>query len=465
MRSVTYSFIDIAVLDEVRQRFAAGDALAILSTDLEQVVWANGAGAAVFGYPDIEAIIGSAARLPLVARRQIMATAGYPEIGRDKGVVLRLASGISSRAVSFLASSILLPSGDQAVLLTVPASRAASRNAGEIAEGAIGGLNEPGHFAALVDASGAVFAASDGFAELGVTVETLGTLVREVRNEADRLVKRLIPAKRGRLPAGFARLTDEPALHLLIVVDEVQAVAETSSGEGTPAAVSKPSPADDLTGEQADIPSALLAKRGIAPVRFVWRTDPEGRFSAISPEFATAVGAEAADIVGRGFRDVSIAFGFDPAGEIPELLERRDTWSGRTVLWPVAGAGLRIPVDLAALPVYGRDRNFEGFRGFGVARGGDAIDDPEALGLVLTSNPAAVETPGELVTRTYDEDGAAGSEADEGGRPDEPLKGDLPGPDRRAADKVIRLAEHRVPAGERACPRLSATRSGKSASG
>ena len=119
------------------------------------------------------------------------------------------------------------------------------------------------------------------------------------------------------------------------------------------------------------------------------------------------------------------------------------------MLWPVAGAGLRIPVDLAALPVYGRDRNFEGFRGFGVARGGDAIDDPEALGLVLTSNPAAVETPGELVTRTYDEDGAAGSEADEGGRPDEPLKGDLPGPDRRAADKVIRLAEHRVPASEK----------------
>ena len=66
-----YSFLDVAVLDAVRQRFAAGDAIAILSTDLEQVIWANGPGAAVFGYPDIEAIIGASAQLPLIARRQI----------------------------------------------------------------------------------------------------------------------------------------------------------------------------------------------------------------------------------------------------------------------------------------------------------------------------------------------------------------------------------------------------------
>lgn len=54
-----YSFLDVAVLDAVRQRFAAGDAIAILSVDLEQVIWANGPGAAMFGYPDIEAIIGA----------------------------------------------------------------------------------------------------------------------------------------------------------------------------------------------------------------------------------------------------------------------------------------------------------------------------------------------------------------------------------------------------------------------
>ncbi|TGR15853.1 hypothetical protein EN839_34880, partial [Mesorhizobium sp. M1C.F.Ca.ET.196.01.1.1] len=69
-------------------------------------------------------------------------------------------------------------------------------------------------------------------------------------------------------------------------------------------------------------------------------------------------------------------------------LERRDTWSGRSVLWPVAGTGLKIPVDLAALPVYGRSRAFEGFRGFGVARAADAVVDPEARGMALVPNAA-----------------------------------------------------------------------------
>ena len=123
--------------------------------------------------------------------------------------------------------------------------------------------------------------------------------------------------------------------------------------------------------------------RAAAPVRFVWKTDAEGRFNAISDEFAAAVGLPAADLIGRSFQDVSQSLGLDPDGEIAGLLDRRDTWSGRSVLWPVAGTDLRIPVDLAALPVYDRARNFSGFRGFGVARAGDAIVDPEAAGLAL----------------------------------------------------------------------------------
>ena len=57
MPSENYSFLDVAVLDEVRTRFAAGDALLILSADLVQVLWANGPGAAVLGHADIEAAI------------------------------------------------------------------------------------------------------------------------------------------------------------------------------------------------------------------------------------------------------------------------------------------------------------------------------------------------------------------------------------------------------------------------
>src|SRR5690606_23173128 len=135
------------------------------------------------------------------------------------------------------------------------------------------------------------------------------------------------------------------------------------------------------------------AKLAAGPLRFVWRTDGEGRFSQLSPEFARAVGVSASDLVGRSFDDVSEALALDPGGEIAGLLARRDTWSGRTVFWPVAGTELRIPVDLAALPVYDRNRNFEDFRGFGVARTGDATRDPARIGLTLPSEGQAGTPP------------------------------------------------------------------------
>ena len=143
-------------------------------------------------------------------------------------------------------------------------------------------------------------------------------------------------------------------------------------------------------------------------------------------------------------QEAATRLGFDPDGEIADLLDRRDTWSGRTVLWPVSGTDLAAPVDLAALPVYNRDRVFEGFRGFGVVRMDDAV------------------------TRARGDDALPHSEADEEQEaPAEP--GSQEGTDpfqsevpvisiadrlnRRISDKIIRLAEHRPPQPPRAVER------------
>ncbi|CDX60027.1 PAS/PAC sensor signal transduction histidine kinase [Mesorhizobium plurifarium] len=568
-----YSFLDVAVLDAVRQRFAAGDALAILSADLEQVIWANGPGASAFGYPDIEAIIGASAQLPLIARRQIMATSGFPDIGSDRAITVRLATGMVSRAVGFLASAVTMPDGEKAILLAVPATQTSSRSAGEIAGRAIGGFTEAGHFIAFIDAQGDVEAASDGFAALGIEPRTLAALVADVASSSDRVVKRLVPGADTSYPAGLARLTD--TRHLLVVIDEDQldgadsdqedrsttdqgdrtsdrqvaapeAVSATPSDE-SPAVGPEPRSAPDshvpaaAAGEEAEpTPEALdgdagprtdsrtLADRQTAadrqadaagssqqpvdagasqhdhwyfnagnedagharpaapakdtegaatvegqgqdasgtatsaqptpprdidrsapPLRFVWRTDAEGRFSALSPEFADIVGQPAADVIGRRFRDVAATFGLDASGEIAGLLDRRDTWSGRSVLWPVAGTGLKIPVDLAALPVYGRSRAFEGFRGFGVARAADAVADPEALGMALVPNALPTEATSGRAEPSVEQT------PPEQSKPEDPFQGEVPAltivpkPERRFADKVIRLAEHRQPANDK----------------
>lgn len=586
MPSAAYSFIDVAVVDRVRQRFAAGDAIVVLSVDLEQVLWANGPGAAVLGYDDIDAVIGAPARLGMAARRQIAATSGFPEIGRDRSIMVRVASGMTSSAVAFAASSVRLPDGATAIMLAVPAAQAISRGSRDIAANAIKGFTEPGHFLAFVDGGGEIEAATDGFAELGIATSTLAGLVSSVARERDRIIKRAIPAAGGYLPAGLARLSDDPARHLLVVVDErLESMDDTGQEMDAPLVMAPTAPSERPRDEApapspttarpqgdadhdhwyfspeeresqagatvramaakqaeapvvsavaevpADAPASLpepvaesvaalkpveeraevvasaetlptqpqseqakpLTDRSAAPVRFVWRTDAESRFSAISPEFAAVVGEHAADVVGRRFQDVSNTFELDPSGEITGLLQRRDTWSGRSVLWPVAGSDKRIPVDLAALPVYGRDRTFEGFRGFGVARPGEAVLDHERIGLALVPNgkhaeetepqvadiaeqpsaaePAVVESPitqaspPDVVHPEANEPQPRQPEAESPQQPVEevpvgtegpadPFAGEVPalevGPthDRRYTDKVIRLAEHRPAAVE-----------------
>ncbi|PWW01371.1 PAS domain S-box-containing protein [Hoeflea marina] len=193
---------------------------------------------------------------------------------------------------------------------------------------------------------------------------------------------------------------------------EVEAGDSTEPYRDTPLSADEPDSATDrLVGageleapdeSRADTSAAAVPEGpefrfdpGGRPVRFVWKIDRHGAFSEVSPDFAAAVGPNAADIIGRKFPDIARVFNIDRDHVITDLLSRRDTWSGKTVHWPIQGTDLAAPVDLAALPTYTRDRQFDGFRGFGIVRPSEARLDPEALGLALVPGariePAADE--------------------------------------------------------------------------
>ena len=480
-----YSFIDIAVLDPVRMRFVAADALAILTTGLDRIVWANGPGAELFGSRDVEAVMDAAADLGGAATRQIRSVPGYPAIGQNRPLVIRMARGLTSRPISFEASGIVLPDGEPAILLAATLPESSALDPQGIAGRAISGLGGAETFAALIDGNGRVTAASRGFDDLAITDETLNALIRDVRFEEDRLVKRLVPAGAARLPAGFARLNDDPATHLLLVVETDPAVAAQDASQvprsgrsgdpghqplpqdNRPALAEAPGagtaraqrtsasgvdqwyfngspgparPGGDPPGpmdraEDLGVPGSHTVHTG--PIRFVWRTDSECRLSVISDEFVQAIGTSAGELIGRRFDEVAEALGLDPDREIAGLMERRDTWSGRTVMWPLGASGLRVPVDLAALPVYARDRSFQGFRGFGVVRPDDRVSTPGKI----RPDPGGQGSAG------------AGAGAGDGDRAEneaqDPFRGETPAliidntPERRSSDKVIRLAEHR----------------------
>lgn len=494
MPAKQYPFIDIAVHERVRGHFANGEATILFSADMQQVLWANGQGANLFGQKAIYDLIDAGIDRSDVSFRQLEATAQQlRQVGEQRNFLMRISSGFRRVTVSASVEIIRVNTGDEAVLFTAPLDGKPASNT-ERAERMLSGFDDPDTHMAVFDGDGRILAASPGFQALGVTEQTVRMLVGAVGFDRDWLVKRPIATGKGHLPAAIGKISNAPALHLLFAVETIlgnldpspeEAAADVAGvpeveDEGstlplpTPADPEQMGPADDadaglqsddaadigdlarLDGAEEVLQEALLyedeedassdpaamtgedsraardenaaddhepaeaveeagsataqpvedeASSSMAPAamaeddigvdsgfhfdaqgratRFVWKIDAEGRFSEISDEFGAAVGPRAAAISGLDFATVADRFGFDADHKIRELLQRRDTWSGKTIFWPVEGTNLAVPVDLAALPTYSRNREFDGFRGFGIVRVADAVADEKAHGLFL----------------------------------------------------------------------------------
>ncbi len=137
-------------------------------------------------------------------------------------------------------------------------------------------------------------------------------------------------------------------------------------------------------------PTARASRR---PTRFVWQTDAHGRLTSVSPELAAVVGEEAGAIVDLDWKSAGDRLGIVNGEAAAAAVARQDTWSGVTVLWPLAARELMRPVDLAALPVFDRDRHFLGYRGFGVFREPvarpAAAQSPAGTGICAEAAPAS----------------------------------------------------------------------------
>ncbi len=104
------------------------------------------------------------------------------------------------------------------------------------------------------------------------------------------------------------------------------------------------------------------------PLRFVWQMDAGGRFFLDSEEFAALLGSAAQDISGRTWSGLNAEFAIDPEERVARAVASRETWSNIAVSWPAEGDGERIDAELSGLPTFDRNRDFRGYRGFGVCR-------------------------------------------------------------------------------------------------
>ncbi|MCC6948049.1 MAG: PAS domain S-box protein [Bradyrhizobiaceae bacterium] len=222
------------------------------------------------------------------------------------------------------------------------------------------------------------------FGVLRVLLQRLGTegnfffiaaFLAPAREEAEAIAPAVREApQQAEIPAAVSEPAPgapEPAVAVAIVTE---APAETRPSEA-PEVAAEAEPREEVSAaeESASEPEAPPAaappgEPAPLPRRFVWQTDAEGRFTSVSPELAAVVGELPAAIAGLDWNEAGERIGIDGTAAVAEAVARRDTWSGVSVQWPIEGSELARPVDLAALPVFDRERRFLGYRGFGVFR-------------------------------------------------------------------------------------------------
>ncbi len=85
-------------------------------------------------------------------------------------------------------------------------------------------------------------------------------------------------------------------------------------------------------------------------------------------DFAKLLGPKTAAVLDRPWNEIAATLKLDAQGSVEKALAARDTWSGIVVAWPVDDDDQPLPIEMSGLPVFDRDRQFEGFRGFGICR-------------------------------------------------------------------------------------------------
>ncbi|BBE74324.1 ATP-binding protein [Oharaeibacter diazotrophicus] len=214
------------------------------------------------------------------------------------------------------------------------------------------------------------------------------------------------------LPEADAAIEPTPAEAVVTTGDDADAETDTGApieaASESDAAVEAPVTDDAAPATPAE-PTFKAPTHGRA-VRFVFELDDALAFRFVSDDLAATVGPRAADLAGRRWPDVARDFGLDPLGRVATALGRRDTFTGLTVDWPVQDAAARVPVDLAGMPVFGRDRAFKGYRGFGIAKCGALFAAPVAVTAVLATAALATAAATTADTSTDDAPTANGTD-------------------------------------------------------
>ena len=380
------------------------------SADASRLLWANAVGAAVFGISDVSQSgnLRFAPNNPLSAQIARLAVA-LPPAGQERLERLRGIGAGLGRPVVCACSRIVLPDGTAAILIAACEPAGPALPLGERLRRLFTGLTGPisvfspdGKLLHATDAAvprlgGATTVSAFGLDELAA--ETLQSGRASGRAHIGDSTSQFTMLRLGRddscalalmLPPGNAALAQRAAETEQSAATVTPAEPEIAASPTVVAAEASPPPANPLplsiavasatTGVEtppaeqpaSDGPPPVAERRH--PLRFVWHMDTDNRFAIGSDEFAELVGPRATAACGRPWSEIGAELKLDPDNRVAHAVATRETWSGVPVEWPVDDTSERLPVELSGLPVFDRDRVFRGYRGFGVCRDIDRIN-------------------------------------------------------------------------------------------
>jgi len=345
------------------------------NTDADRILWANPIGAAIFDAPSPGAMAARKFEPRHTAAVQIARLAGtLPQGGAPRLERLRGFGASFGGTLVCLCSRVTL-TDNRAAVLVVSAERAGQELA--LPERARRLLENDAACAAIFTADGELIQA------LPKARERLGNKLDLMAFGADKLAREatLNGAAEGETPVGHMNILrlGAGATFALLVLFDMQSVPTAAAREPELPKVL------DLAQAEPTSPQP--------PFRFVWQTDADGLFSLASQDFAELLGPKTAAALNRKWDEIAEVLNLDPGARISRALGAQETFSGIIVSWPADQTDERIAAEMSGLPVFDRDRQFKGFRGFGICRDTGKLADIRRRRAARAEPPAIVSEP------------------------------------------------------------------------
>ena len=324
------------------------------SADAKNILWANPIGASIFDAASPEAVAAlrfgphHAAAAQISRLAATLPQGGAPRLERLRG----FGASIGSMLIC-LCSRITLADNSAAVFIVSTERAGRDLALPERARRLLEDVRQP---AAIFTADGELIEAQPAAeALIGDKRDLVALGAEKLAREAS--LNGIAEGKISAGPISMVKLGAGPTFGFLVVFTK-PVTRSTAKPRPRPAAASPDIPK----------PAELEAHSHHVPFRFVWQTTADTYFTLASQEFADLLGQKTAAALGRNWTEIAQSLNLDPQGQIATALTARETFSGIVLFWPLDDIDDRLAVEMSGLPVFDRDRQFRGFRGFGICR-------------------------------------------------------------------------------------------------